>query len=199
MQTIVSMTDILIRTTMTTCQNDAVQVILESITLMKQLANDVLDISKIEAGKLTLENVSFDLRQCIRTGVHGFVHMATTKKLDFQQQLASDLPVRILSDPTRFHQILLNLLSNAFKVRHAFLICCVLLSWRLALWQFTARGSVIVKVQVEEGTLKEKPKEDEKADEPKAQESKEKEQKPAKTKDTLIVLRIEVSDTGIGQ
>jgi signal transduction histidine kinase len=119
MQTIVSMTDILVQTTMTTCQNDAVQTVLESITLMKQLANDVLDISKIEAGKLTLEKVSFDLRQCIRTSVHGFVQVATTKKLDFKQELASDLPVRVVSDPTRFHQIFLNLLSNAFKVLRA--------------------------------------------------------------------------------
>jgi signal transduction histidine kinase len=165
--------------------------------------------SKIEAGKLTLEKVSFDLRQCIRTGVHGFVHMATTKKLDFKQELAPDLPVRVLSDPTRFHQILLNLLSNAFKVRHAFLIAVCRTSphclddWLCGSLRHAGVSSSKCRSEKESSRKcrkrmrKMKSKWVRKTS--RKLKSKEKEQKPAKTKDTLIVLRIEVSDTGIGQ
>src|SRR5581483_7361312 len=109
MQTIVSMTDILTSTTMTTIQSDAVAAIFESVTLMRRLANDVLDLSKMEAGKLQIETVSFDLKHCIKGVTAGFTSEAPRKGIDFDIRLSFDLPDRIISDPTRLHQIIINL------------------------------------------------------------------------------------------
>ncbi len=79
------------------------------------LINDILDLSKIESGTVTLEmsELSFDvLRDYVE---RTFRHMAEAKKLDFRIELESDLPPAIMTDPTRLQQVLRNLLSNAFK------------------------------------------------------------------------------------
>ena len=80
-----------------------------------QVVTDVLDISKIEAGKMLLENTTFDLPACL-AHVHAITSIMTQEKgLELQFQLAGDLPRQVIGDVHRLHQILLNLLSNAVK------------------------------------------------------------------------------------
>ncbi|WP_328189367.1 ATP-binding protein [Marinobacter sp. OP 3.4] len=79
------------------------------------LLNDILDISKVEAGKLDLEVISFDLRQLINecATIHG--EQARRKGLNFTTHLETALANRYLGDPTRLRQVANNLLSNAIK------------------------------------------------------------------------------------
>lgn len=79
------------------------------------LLNDILDISKVEAGKLDLEVISFDLRRLINecATIHG--EQARRKGLEFETHLETGLARRYLGDPTRLRQVANNLLSNAIK------------------------------------------------------------------------------------
>ncbi len=83
-------------------------------TLLATL-NDVLDISKIEAGKLELEAVPFSLPAAIEETARSFLPLARRKGLDLSWAVAPELPTRVLGDPVRFRQILNNLLGNAIK------------------------------------------------------------------------------------
>lgn len=79
------------------------------------LLNDILDISKVEAGKLDLEVISFDLRKLIAecATIHG--EQARRKGLEFTTEVETELAPRYLGDPTRIRQVVNNLLSNAIK------------------------------------------------------------------------------------
>lgn len=79
------------------------------------LINDVLDLSKIEAGKLRIENISFDLYQSIDDVVSLQAIYCRKKGLEFSYHKETDLPDAIIGDPSRISQVLHNLLSNAIK------------------------------------------------------------------------------------
>mgnify|MGYP000190553412 FL=1 len=78
------------------------------------LINDILDISRMEQGKVMLNNREFDLRECVEECLESFRFQAQTqhKTLDVKLELNA---TRLLGDPSRINQILNNLLSNAFK------------------------------------------------------------------------------------
>ncbi|MFO1020849.1 MAG: ammonium transporter [Planctomycetales bacterium] len=77
--------------------------------------NDILDISKIEAGKLELENISFDLRMIMEDVAEMFAMRAEEKKIELSCHLPSDLPVSLSGDPERIRQMIINLVNNALK------------------------------------------------------------------------------------
>ncbi|MEN1761121.1 response regulator [Anoxynatronum sibiricum] len=79
------------------------------------LINDILDFSKIESGKMELENIPFDLRSAVEDAVMGQAHRGQSKGLEMNLQLHPGLPHQVKGDPTRFRQILTNLISNAVK------------------------------------------------------------------------------------
>jgi CheY-like chemotaxis protein len=79
------------------------------------VVNDVLDVSKLEAGGVELDPRPFDLRQMIGRTADFLRQEATAKGLDFRVELAADLPRTVAGDDVRLRQILLNLLSNAVK------------------------------------------------------------------------------------
>jgi CheY-like chemotaxis protein/signal transduction histidine kinase len=79
------------------------------------LINDILDISKVEAGKLELAPEQFDVRHVADSLEHIFEPMARNKQLAFQVELAPDLPPAMFTDRQRLEQILKNLLANAIK------------------------------------------------------------------------------------
>ncbi len=85
-----------------------------SLSLM-ELVNDILDMSKIEAGRIELETIPFNLRQLLARIADQYLPLAEHKKLSFQLDVASDVPTWILGDPVRLRQILINLLGNAVK------------------------------------------------------------------------------------
>ncbi|MCB9316835.1 MAG: response regulator [Lewinellaceae bacterium] len=79
------------------------------------IVNDILDLSKIEAGMIPLENTAFELPGLLRSLKQLFAARAAEKKLTLELDLAADLPERLLGDPTRLTQILVNLIGNALK------------------------------------------------------------------------------------
>ena len=89
--------------------------ILESGQLLLAIINDILDLSKIEAGKLAVESLPVDPRRCADAAAASLADRAEQKGIKLLVDKAPDLPAAVLSDPTRIAQILLNLLSNAIK------------------------------------------------------------------------------------
>ena len=87
----------------------------DSGQLLLALVNDILDMAKVEAGKLNLESRPVRLSEIIQRSMLLTVPRAEEKGLDFHLDCAPDLPEGILSDPTRLTQVLVNLLGNAIK------------------------------------------------------------------------------------
>lgn len=83
------------------------------------LINDILDLSKVEAGKMTIAPEVLNLEQIIRTMESIFLPVAKQKKLEFKLELDPTLPASIITDKQRLEQILKNFLSNAFKFTQA--------------------------------------------------------------------------------
>lgn len=80
-----------------------------------QIINEILDISKIEADKLELEEIEFSIREVIEKVVNLLSVRVFQEKLEFVCEISPDLPDILIGDPLRIRQILINLLSNAIK------------------------------------------------------------------------------------
>ncbi len=104
------------------CLDDHQKHILQTIDTeaeaLQDIINEVLDFSKIEAGKLQVEQIPFDLQHTIDDVANGFAYRAERKSLDFLSFLAPDIPSRVIGDPGRLRQILINLIGNALKFTH---------------------------------------------------------------------------------
>jgi len=96
-------------------QRERLSVIRQSGEALLAILNDVLDLSKIEAGKLVLEEIEFDLGELVRTARLAFSGDAEAKALAFTLDMPADIEGIYLGDPTRIRQILYNFLSNALK------------------------------------------------------------------------------------
>jgi signal transduction histidine kinase len=83
------------------------------------IVNDVLDLSKIEAGEMRLERVSFDLSELLQQARSIVDVAAAQKSLLLLMELVPGVPQRLIGDPTRLRQVLVNLLSNAVKLTEA--------------------------------------------------------------------------------
>ncbi|TAN71447.1 MAG: response regulator [Methylobacter sp.] len=100
-------------------QIESASVISESGTQLLTLINDILDLSKIEAGKLELQKEAFSLHDMATYLRRVFLPQAETKKLAFDIALAADLPDTVYTDRQRLTQVLSNLLTNAIKFTDA--------------------------------------------------------------------------------
>ncbi len=87
------------------------------------LLNDVLDLSKIEAGRLEVERIAFEPSQVIDDVVSAFAHVAHDKRLALEVRVAPSASTRVLGDPTRLRQILFNLVGNAMKFTLSGCVC----------------------------------------------------------------------------
>lgn len=115
MNAIVGFAHIFDRSNLTRSQKGQLEKIKLSAAALLGVINDVLDISKIEAGKLEIEHTPFCLHTLLNT-VCGIVDFATTEKnLDLNINVAKDVPESFVGDPKRISQILLNLMNNAVK------------------------------------------------------------------------------------
>ena len=94
---------------------ESAQIIHDAGGSLLRLINDILDLSKIEAGKMELALDDYALEDLARSLRRNFDHVARDKRLDFGVQLADGLPDRIHTDPGKLEQIVNNLLANAFK------------------------------------------------------------------------------------
>jgi len=115
MSGIIGMTSLLNDTKLSEQQKDYVDSLDESATALHSLINDILDLSKIEAGKFILEKEPFDLPKIVN-GVCGMFTPITTKKgISLEYHYDENLPTIFIGDGNRLRQILLNLVSNAVK------------------------------------------------------------------------------------
>lgn len=92
--------------------------ILSSAESLLSVINDVLDISKIEAGKLDIENVNFDLHSFFSDLMTALAVRVHQKDLEILYHIAPDVPMWVRGDPNRLRQILINLIGNAIKFTH---------------------------------------------------------------------------------
>ncbi|MCR6632805.1 MAG: DUF3369 domain-containing protein [Magnetospirillum sp.] len=119
MNAILGMIRLLLDTDLNAVQRDYAETVLSSGEVLLGILNDILDLSRIEAGKLELEKIAFDLPKVADSVVHLMMPRAKEKSLTLVSELAPDLPPRLMGDPTRLRQVLLNLLSNAIKFTEA--------------------------------------------------------------------------------
>lgn len=115
MNSVIGMSDLLSRTTLSGAQKELVYNIQNSAECLLDLINDILDFSKIEAGKLELSETNFDLYSLIANTTEIMSETARRKNLSFSSFISPDVPKFVYGDQGRVRQVLLNLLSNAIK------------------------------------------------------------------------------------
>ncbi|HEY7885177.1 MAG TPA: ATP-binding protein [Cellvibrionaceae bacterium] len=128
MNGVIGMLDMLRDTPLDENQRHYVEVIHRSGESLLEIINDILDYSKIEAGKMQLEAVDFDLNELINDVIQLFGASANKRGLELIGCIEADVPGQLKGDATRLKQILINLVGNAFK--------------------FTSSGSVSVRVSL---------------------------------------------------
>ncbi|HHK41463.1 MAG TPA: sensor histidine kinase, partial [Planctomycetaceae bacterium] len=124
MNAILGMTELALATELTPEQREYLTVVHDSARSLLQFLNDVLDLSKIESGKLQLEQIEFNLADVVRETIRALAVKAHAKNLPIEISAPLDLPDIVQGDPVRVRQIVFNLLDNAIK--------------------FTERGSILV-------------------------------------------------------
>jgi PAS domain S-box-containing protein len=115
MNGILGMTQVLLDTELSSQQRDDLSIVKTSADFLLQIINDILDFSKIEANRLQLDHVEFNLRQCIAGAEQAVAIMAAQKKLTLSCDVEPGVPDRVVGDPGRLRQILVNLLNNGIK------------------------------------------------------------------------------------
>ena len=115
MNGVIGMVDLLMETDLTSEQHDFCGTLKTSADALLCIINDILDFSKIDAGKLTIEKVTFDLRETVQTAMNLLIPKAKDKGLELSFAIQPGTPSQYVGDPTRLRQILLNLLGNGIK------------------------------------------------------------------------------------
>jgi signal transduction histidine kinase len=119
MNGIIGTTDLTLDTELSAEQRELLETSRKSAESLLHLLDEVLDYSKMEAKKLDLEQVRFDVHKLVRETVKNFSHQATQKRLTLTHAIAARVPDHVEGDPGRLRQVLTNLLGNAIKFTHA--------------------------------------------------------------------------------
>jgi PAS domain S-box-containing protein len=129
MNAVIGMTSLLLDDELTPEQRELAEVVRSSGDALLHVIDDILDYSKIEAGKLELEREPVDLRECVESALEIVAPRAWEKRIELGCLIDEAAPAGIVGDAARLRQVLLNLLSNAIK--------------------FTEKGEVVVHVDAE--------------------------------------------------
>ena len=112
---VIGMSNLLLDTNLEPLQREYTEIVRSAADQLLALVNDFLDISKIESGNLSLETIDFDLRTCLEEVVDLLGIRANEKNIELALLVRPSVPERVIGDPTRLRQIVLNLVSNAVK------------------------------------------------------------------------------------
>ncbi|OKH52207.1 ATPase [Calothrix sp. HK-06] len=130
MNAVLGMTGLLLETNLTSEQRDFVETVRVSGDALLTLINEILDLSKLEAGEMTLEILDFNLSTCVEEVLDLLAPTAHQKGLEIAALIYRNVPIYLKGDVSRLRQILMNLIGNAIK--------------------FTSNGEVIVRADVKE-------------------------------------------------
>jgi PAS domain S-box-containing protein len=126
MNAIIGFTKVVLKTELTTKQREYLEAIKTSGDALIVLINDILDLAKVDSGKMSFEKVPFKMNKSIAAMMHLFDIKSQEKNVQLIKEYDSKIPEVLIGDPVRLHQIILNLVSNAVK--------------------FTIQGKIIVSV-----------------------------------------------------
>lgn len=115
MNGVMGMNNMLLETDLTKEQRELSTLVKKSADSLLEVINDILDISKMEAGKMNLEKVPLTVEEVVKEAVQILSFYSKAKGLDINYQVEDQIPEKLLGDPTRLRQILLNYGSNAIK------------------------------------------------------------------------------------
>ncbi len=115
MNGVLGMTELLLFTELSEEQLKYARTIRSSGEMLMNVLNDILDYSKIEAGKMRIDERDFNLRACVEEAVLLFSGSAQNKGLSLSYRMEEDVPIELVGDPARLRQILMNLIGNAIK------------------------------------------------------------------------------------
>jgi len=115
MNAIIGFTKVLLKTDLTDKQREFLVAIKLSGDALIVLINDILDLAKIEAGKMVFEQTPFKLEASVLSMAHLFAQKIQEKNIQLKIDYDPSIPVMLIGDPIRLHQIIINLLSNAVK------------------------------------------------------------------------------------
>ena len=118
LNSILGFTNVLLKTELGEKQKDFVQAIKTSSHSLTSLINDILDLAKVDAGKMTFVKQPFDMQKSIKSILHSFDLKLKEKNLEFRIKYDSEIPSIVVGDSVRLNQIILNLMSNAIKFTH---------------------------------------------------------------------------------
>ncbi|SFW75843.1 PAS domain S-box protein [Chitinophaga sancti] len=128
MNAILGMTSQLTKTSLSKEQENFIQMINTATDHLMVVINDILDMSKIQAGMLNIEKIGFNMQSVVRHAVQSFTTKAEEKKIQLRADVDPAIPPVLIGDPHRLNQIILNLVSNAVK--------------------FTDKGGVVITVKL---------------------------------------------------
>ena len=128
MNAIIGFTKVLLKTNMSAKQKEYLEAIKLSGDALIVLINDILDLAKVDAGKMTFEQIPFKMERSIAAILHLFQTKIQEKNLKLEKEYDNRIPEALLGDPVRLNQIILNLVSNAVK--------------------FTTKGNITVSVKL---------------------------------------------------